>query len=71
MKPLSLRRIPSETAESWLDLPAGTAVEPIGEESGHVLVRTDLGLEGWAPLLQILWRENPALPLLRYRTPGM
>ncbi len=71
LEPLSLRRIPSESAESWLDLPVGTAVEPIGEEGGYVLVRTDLGLEGWAPQSHMLWLENPVLPLLRYQTPGM
>lgn len=64
---LSLQRIPSETAESWLELPAGTAVEVVAEEGGFVLVRTDLGLEGWVPLERLLWRDNPALDILRYR----
>lgn len=64
---LSLRRIPSSTAESWLELPPGTAVERMGREGGFVLVRSDLGLEGWAPLSDLLWPGNPALGVLRYR----
>ena len=64
---LSLRRIPSHMAESWLNLPAGTAVDLITQKDGFVLVRTDLGLEGWVNMHSILWPRNPAISILRYR----
>jgi len=67
LEELSLRRIPSEAAESWLDLPAGTAVDLLTEKDGFVLVRTDVGLEGWVNMDSILWPGNPAISVLRYR----
>jgi hypothetical protein len=68
---LSLRRIPSQTAESWLILDAGTAVDLVSQKDGFVLVRTDLGLEGWVDMDAILWPRNPALSVLRYRSFAM
>ncbi|MEE8441376.1 MAG: tetratricopeptide repeat protein [Spirochaetia bacterium] len=65
---LSLRRIPSQAAESWLNLAAGTAVDLITQKDGFVLVRTDLGLEGWVNMDSILWPQNPAISVLRYRS---
>ncbi|MCK4516694.1 MAG: BatD family protein, partial [Spirochaetaceae bacterium] len=62
---LSLRRIPSQMAESWLNLPAGTAVDLITQKDGFVLVRTNLGLEGWVNMNAILWPRNPAISVLR------
>ncbi|MBU8913549.1 MAG: BatD family protein [Spirochaetales bacterium] len=67
LEELSLRRIPSHAAESWLNLAAGTAVDLITQKDGFVLVRTDLGLEGWVNMDSILWPRNPAISVLRYR----
>jgi hypothetical protein len=69
--PLSLRRIPSQPADTWLDLAEGTAVDVISRDRGFVLVRTELGLEGWAPLASLLWPGHPSLDLLRYSSIGM
>lgn len=67
LEELSLRRIPSHAAESWLNLGPGTAVDLITQKDGFVLVRTDLGLEGWVNMDSILWPRNPAISVLRYR----
>ena len=67
LEELSLRRIPSHVAESWLNLGPGTAVDLITQKDGFVLVRTDLGLEGWVNMDSILWPRNPAISVLRYR----
>jgi hypothetical protein len=67
LEPLSLRRIPSASAESWLDLPAGTAVDVVSRKDDFVLVRTELELEGWASNASLLWPGNPEMGKIRYR----
>ncbi|MFP4549437.1 MAG: tetratricopeptide repeat protein, partial [Spirochaetales bacterium] len=62
-----LHRIPERGADGWLVLPEGTAVEVLATQSGFVLVETALSLQGWVPIEQILWPENPMIDLIRYR----
>lgn len=68
---VSLRRIPSVTAEIWLNLEAGTAVDVVTNQDGFVLIRTNLDLEGWVSIDELLYRDNPALSALRYRATGL
>jgi hypothetical protein len=68
---IALRRIPSESAESWLEVASGTAVDIVARKDDFVLVRTDLGLEGWVPMGSLLWPANPAIEDLRYRAPAL
>jgi hypothetical protein len=62
-----MRRIPESGADGWLVLPAGTAVEVMATQSGFALVQTALGLQGWIPIEELLWPENPMIDLIRYR----
>jgi len=68
---VSLRRIPSMTAESWLDLEAGTALEIVASRDGFVLVRTALELEGWVSSDQVLYPDNPYIDTLRFSAPTL
>ena len=66
LKDITLRRIPDHEAAGWRDIGAGTAVEIVATRSDHVLVRTDIGHEGWAAVADVLWHANPAVATLRY-----
>ncbi len=43
----SLKRIPLDEAQVWIQLKEGTSLLVEGSAQGFVLVKTGLGLEGW------------------------
>ena len=63
---ITLLRIPDDNAAGWREVAAATAVDIVATQSGHVLVRTGIGHEGWADIGEVLWHENPEEGTLRY-----
>jgi SH3-like domain-containing protein len=42
-----LRKIPDASAESWLTLPEGTAVDLVASHGSFHLIATASGVQGW------------------------
>ena len=57
-----LSRIPDEGAQTWLSLPAGSAVTPVARYRDFVLVRTGYGVEGWTRVPDLIVRDLPEGP---------
>ncbi|MFW5849684.1 MAG: tetratricopeptide repeat protein [Spirochaetota bacterium] len=64
---VTLQRIPGDDADGWLPVRSGSAVHVVSRQDEFLLVRTSLGLEGWVRVEDLLWPENPANDVLRYR----
>jgi hypothetical protein len=56
-EPASLRKIPSATAQSWLELPPGYSVRILDASGGFYLIETAYGLTGWVAIADLL--EDP------------
>ena len=57
-----LTKIPDAQAQTWLSLPAGTAVTPVARYQDFVLIRTGYGVEGWTRVPDIIARSLPEGP---------
>jgi tetratricopeptide (TPR) repeat protein len=57
-----LTKIPDAQAQTWLSLPAGTAVTPVARYRNFVLIRTGYGVEGWTRVPDIIARTLPEGP---------
>lgn len=64
---ITLRRVPGVEADGWLAVESGSGVTVVATHGGSVLVRTDLGLEGWVSVTDLIWTGSPASMLARYR----
>ena len=48
--PSSIRKIPKETAQAWIEIPEGVSLIITGESEGFYLVETGLSVLGWVKI---------------------
>jgi tetratricopeptide (TPR) repeat protein len=59
-EPADVRKIPNDTAESWLELPSGYSLRILDHTGDFYLIQTAYGLSGWvekSALLTDIYRE--------------